>query len=760
MLNEESLQGIAIVIGAGTMGGGIAAQLANAGWQVRLLDVPGPDPNDRKSRNQAAAAGLERILKSRPPLLFLPEYAERIRIGNTLDNLDWLRDADWVVEAVAEKMEVKQSVLAAVEAHYGPQTVVSSNTSGLSLRGMAADRSLDFRSRFLGSHFLNPPRYLKLLEVIPTDETDPAVTEGFVRFAEQVLGHRCVIAKDTPGFISTRIWILHLLDSIRLAVQHDLTVEEADSLTGPLIGRPRSATFRMADIVGLDIIAAIAQNQYAALTGDPFRDHLLLPEVVQRLIAEGRVGEKSGAGFYRREGREILALDFGTMEYRPRQEPQNPAVEALLKVPLGERLRRIEQTTGEPWAEFLRTLLNALSDYVFRMAPEFARDTLSVDRVMRWGFGWELGPFESAAYRQRDTASGESPGGRTYRVFEQAEPQSIPDEPEYIVLADVKAAHGTVLDSPMGSLLDLGDEVACLEFHSKMNTFDPALCAFVNAARERAERDFRALVIGNQGAHFSAGYNLRALLDAAEAGQWDALEAMMREVQATFMALKGATVPVVAAPHGYTLGAGCECALHCVSIQAAPELVMGLPELNAGVVPTGGGVKEMLARAMQAWDDVSDPFPLVEQVFRLLVPPRNSSSAAEAQKMGFLRASDGLSRNADRLLYEAKQRALALANAGYRPPVQQNIRVLGADGLARLRMNLHGQFRSGVLTEHDHRIADRIANILTGGLPYAREVSEAWLLHLEREAFLSLIGEPKSRERMRHLLETGKPLRN
>lgn len=763
MVNEKSITGKAVVIGAGTMGGGIAAQLANAGWQVWLLDVPGPDPSDKKSRNQAAAAGWERVLKNRPPLLFLPEFAGRIHVGNTEDDLNVLRDADWVVEAVAEKMDVKRAVMAQIEAHAEPETIVSSNTSGLSLAGMTAARSPGFRSRFLGTHFLNPPRYLKLLEVVALPETNSEVAAGFARFAERVLGHRVVFAKDTPGFISTRLWITHLLHTFHLALEHGLTVEEVDTLTGSLIGRPKSATFRMADLVGLDIIASIARNQYDSLPHDPYRNTLVPPDFFQKLVAEGRLGEKTGAGFYKRDGRDILTLDLNTLEYRPRQEVRVEAVEALLKQPLPERFRALENE-GDDWAKFLNELLDSLVVYIQQVGLEIADDALAIDRVMRWGFGWELGPLEMGEFRteMREPAYYTGTGAkRRYRVFGHKELQPMPQELEYLVLSDLKAAGKTVREIPEASLIDLGDGVACLEFHTKMNTFNPALSAFVHTAREIAERDFAALVIGNEATHFSAGYNLNLFLDAIASEDWNALDTMLHDVQFAFLGLKYASVPVVVAPHGYTLGAGCECSLHCHAIQAAPELVMGLPELNVGVIPAGGGTKEMLTRAMADWNGEGDPFPHVERVFDLIAFPKNSGNAEDARKMGFLRPSDTISRNADRQLYEAKEHALGLANAGWQPPVKQDIWVLGEETLARLRMKLHWQHRAGAMTDHDRRIADRVAYILSGGnLPAPQPVREDYLLRLEREVFIELAHEPKSVERMKHVLATGKPLKN
>jgi 3-hydroxyacyl-CoA dehydrogenase len=795
MLNAKSVAGTGVVIGAGTMGSGIAAQLANAGWQVWLLDVAGTDPNDMRTRNQAAVAGLERVRKNRPPLLALPEFAARVRVGNIEDDLSVLREADWIVEAVPEKRELKQAVMAQIAAHAGPDTVVSSNTSGLSLAEMTSHCSPEFRARFLGTHFLNPPRYLKLLEVVALPETRPEIAAGFAQFAERVLGHRVVFAKDTPGFISTRLWIAHLLDTIHTAVAHNLTVEEVDYLTGPLIGRPRSATFRMADLVGLDIIADIARNQYERLSQDDFcvvcpPGGDFLPAVIERLLGEGRLGDKSGAGFYKREGANLLALDLNTLEYRPRQEVRFEEFEALLRLPLPKRFRAMPEediramlperfrTIGDATYEarlkkcfkFLYLILTCLRVYVEQVGPEIADDVLAIDRVMRWGFHWEIGPFEIQDLMFKPSPTAIPPTRRNYsgtgvhrkyRVFGKDKLQPMPVEPETISLADLKAAGKTVLDMEAASLLDLGDGVVCLEFHTKMNTFRSELTACIHAARERAEQEFTALVLCGQGPHFSAGYDLNLLLAAIEAGDWNTLDAMLQDVQSIFMGLKYAQVPVVAAAQGYTLGAGCECALHCAAIQAARELYMGFPERNAGVIPGGAGIKEMLARAMADWDGESDPFLRIAHVFDLMTARQNSTSAEEARATGLLRSMDGISRNADRLLYEAKERALGLANAGYLPPVKQSIRVLGEETLARLRLQIHDQYRAGALSVHDHLIADRIAFVLSGGnLPYAQDVSETYLLQLEREAFFTLAQEPKTVERMRHLLATGRPLKN
>jgi 3-hydroxyacyl-CoA dehydrogenase len=760
MLDENSVAGMAVVIGAGTMGGGIAAQLANAGWTVHLLDIS----------LDAAVAGLERVKSARPPLLFVPDFADRITPG-VFPSGPALNEADWIVEAVAEKMPVKQSVMAVVEEHARPDGVVSSNTSGLSLRTMVESRSPAFQSRFLGSHFLNPPRYLKLLEVIPIPQTAPDIGDGFVRFAEQVLGHRVVLAKDTPGFISTRLGIWHVLDTIRLAIDHGMGVEQADALTGPLIGRPKSGTFRMADLVGLDILAAIGSDQYARLPDDPFRDSYKLPKPVTDLIAAGRTGEKSGGGFYKRDGKTILTFDFEMGDYRPRREVVLPVGDAVARLPLAERFAALQAHRDEPGMSFLNDVLDSVGRYVGFAGPRIADDVLSIDRVMCWGFGWEMGPYETIDARSTGEARRTAPecesdapyysgqgSGRRHRQFGKVDYAGAPREPEYMSLAAIKGdPKAIVLDSPQATVADLGDGVACLEFHTKMNTFSPELTAFVDRARERAEADFRALVIANDASHFSAGYNLKLFLEARAAGDWLAIDGMLHDCQYAFMRLKYAKIPVVGAPHGYTLGAGCECSLHCHALQAAPELYMGLPEANVGVVPAGGGTTEMLVRAMSVWDGERDPFDMVVPVFDLLAFPRNSTSAEDARRLGFLRSTDRVSHNADRQLYEAKQLAVELA-ARYSTPERPRVHVTGEEGHARLHARIDEKRAAGAITEYDAFMADAIARILSGSS--AREVDEDDLLRLEREVFIEVVREEKSGQRLEHVLATGKPLRN
>ncbi|MDE2125302.1 MAG: 3-hydroxyacyl-CoA dehydrogenase/enoyl-CoA hydratase family protein [Armatimonadetes bacterium] len=753
MLNALKRTGRAVVVGAGTMGGGIAAHLANAGWSVTLLDVSA----------EQAAVGLERVKSARPPLLFLPELIGQIEAGSLDDAEGALAAADWVVEAVAERLEVKRAVLQRLEAQTGDDTVVTTNTSGLSLAEMCRDRSPAFRQRFLGAHFFNPPRYLKLLELIALPETSPDLVAGFAAFAETVLGRRIAVARDTPGFISNRVGMWTLIDSLHTAVEMGLSPEEVDAVTGPFIGRPRSATFRLADIIGFDIIADVAAHQYERLVDDPYRDRLQLPSVVTRLMADGRLGEKTGAGFFKRDGREILALDFDTLQYVPRRELHLTGMAELERLPLRERLVAV-RSLDQPWARYLDAILGGVSTYVRKIGTGIAGDCLTIDHVMQWGFNWEMGPFEISdvmAYSPPDHYHIRKEGSQIlYRVFGQEDLVQEPHRPEYAALNE--AAQQAVLRQwPTATLVDVGDGAACLELRSKMNTLDEASTGIIHETLEITSGRFEGLLIAGAGPHFSAGFNLKVFLQEIEAGNWPRIQTLLADLQAAFQCLKYAPLPVVAMPHGYTLGGATELVLHCAASQASAELMIGLPETNVGLIPAGGGVTQMLLRAMGGAAPGLDPFDRVEWAFQRIFGFGMSANAPQAIQSGFLKPDDGVSLCADRQLFDAKCRVLALAREGWRPPHKARVRVLGEDAIARLGMTLHWRHRSGELTDHDLLIAQQVAFVLAGGaLPSAQEVDEAYLLALEREAFVRLAHEPKTAERIRHTLETGKPLRN
>ena len=746
----------AAVLGAGTMGAQIAAHLANAGVPVLLLDL---DPN-------TAAAGLQRARKLRPDPFFTPDAAQLITTGGFDSDLPRLAGCDWIIEAVVERLDVKQALLARVEPHRGADAVVSSNTSGIPIGDIAEGRSPAFRRHWLGTHFFNPPRYLPLLEVIPTADTGGEVVDRIARFADLALGKGVVIARDTPGFIANRIGMYGAARTLELLADGQFTVEEVDALSGPLIGRAKSATFRTMDIAGLDILAHVAGDLSRRLEGQPERDAFRLPALVDTLIERGWIGEKTGQGFYRKErtpkGSQILTLDPPSLTYRARQKPQLPAVDAARAIDdLPARIRALLLDRGRAGV-FTRATLGRTLVYAAQTAPAIAHSTGDVDRAMRWGFGWEQGPFELWEALGADVvleACGlsEPPAAiRDMDALRQAR------GPELRILRGAKAERPSVRRNAGASLVDLGDGVLAVEFHSKMNAIGGDIVDMLRLGVREAESGYDALVIGNDAAAFSAGANLMLMLLEAQEENWDEIDLMVRTFQSAVTGLRGAGVPVVVAPAGLTLGGGCEIVLHGDQVQAAAETYMGQVEAGVGLIPAGGGTKELLSRAMDRLQaGASDPLPLVQHVFELIGFAKVSTSAADARRLGLLRDTDGVTMNRERLLADAKARALALARGGYHPPAKHSIPV-GGDGVrAALELGVHLARRGRWISDHDALIGRKLAHILAGGaVPHATAVSEQYLLDLEREAFLSLCGEARTQQRMAHTLKTGKTLRN
>ena len=746
----------AAVLGAGTMGAQIAAHLANAGLPVLLLDL---DPH-------TAAAGLKRARKLRPDPFFTPDAAQLISAGGFDTDLPRLAGCDWIIEAVVERLDVKQELLARIETHRGAGAVVSSNTSGIPIADIAEGRSPAFRTHWLGTHFFNPPRYLPLLEVIPTADTGGEVVDRIARFADFALGKGVVIARDTPGFIANRIGMYGAARALELLADGQFTVEEIDALSGPLIGRAKSATFRTMDIAGLDILAHVAGDLNRRLTGDRERSSFRLPPLVANLIEQGWIGEKAGQGFYRKErtpkGSRILTLDPASLTYRARQKPQLPGVDAARAIDdLPERIRALLLDRGRAGA-FTRATLGRTLVYAAQTAPAIAHSTGDVDRAMRWGFGWELGPFElweaigPEVVLQACGLSELPESIRDMAALQQAR------GPELRILRGAKAVRPPVRHNAGASLVDLGDGVLAVEFHSKMNAIGGDIVDMLQFGVREAERGFEALVVGNDAAAFSAGANLMLMLLEAQEENWDEVDLMVRTFQSAVTGLRSAGVPVVVAPAGLTLGGGCEIVLHGDQVQAAAETYMGQVEAGVGLIPAGGGTKELLSRAMDRLQaGASDPLPLVQHVFELIGFAKVSTSAADARRLGLLRDTDGVTMNRERLLADAKARALALARGGYHPPAKRPIPV-GGDGVrAALELGVHLARRGRWISDHDALIGRKLAHILAGGaVPHATTVSEQYLLDLEREAFLSLCGEARTQQRMAHTLKTGKTLRN
>jgi 3-hydroxyacyl-CoA dehydrogenase len=780
MLNEHSTTGKAAVLGAGTMGAQIAAHLANIGWQVLLLDLT----------LDHAKQGLERVSKLKPAPFYLPELASRIELGSFETDFPRLKEADWVIEAVVEKPDIKRELWTRVQDYVAPNAVLSTNTSGLSIHEMSDACRDDIKRRFLGTHFFNPPRYLKLLELIPRRETDPDILEGVARFAERVLGKRVVIARDTPGFIANRLGVHSMMVVFPLMQEFGMTIEEVDALTGPLIGNPRSATFRLADIVGLDVMASVAGNLHERLTTDAEKRVFALPEVVQRLIADGRLGEKTGAGFYRRQkDGTIEALDLNAYEYRPRQKAKFPRLDALEKLPLEERLRALVNHDSRE-GRFLWRLHAETLAYAAQHAPDLADDPIAIDHAVKWGFNRELGPFQTwDALGVRETAERmEREGlpvpelahnllrfGRT-RFYETADTgdttvyvwlgagQVAPyrPDPEFLTPTNMARHCPEVERNADASIYDLGDGVFCVGIHSKMNVLGPGVMEMLYKGAERAEREGIGLVITGIGEHFSAGFNLQLFLMMIGTGDFDELLMGGKAFQDSLLRLRYAKVPVVAATFGYTLGGACELAMHCDRVVASAETYIGLPEVGVGIIPAGGGTSTMLYRALSNLPPNADPYPAIRRVMETLGFGKVATSALEGVQYGFLRQGvDTISVNPDRILWLAKQEVHHLAAQGYTPPEEPKVMAYGNQVLTRMLIELHNLKRGNLITEHDFTVASQIAYVLAGGdLSQPAEMPLSYFYQLEIQVVGYLAQQPKTWDRMRHMLETGKPLRN
>jgi 3-hydroxyacyl-CoA dehydrogenase len=790
------------VIGSGVMGAGIAAHLANVGIPSLLLDIvpktltpeeeaEGLTLNDPKVRNRIAEAGKARLLKEKPAPLYDPSRIELITTGNLEDHLHLLKEVDWIIEVVVENLDVKRSVFEKVDAYRKPGSIVSSNTSGISIHAMAEGRSEDFRRNFLGTHFFNPPRYLKLLEIIPHKETDPELVEFMKEFGTKTLGKGIVVCKDTVNFIANRIGTYGLLITVDEMVKGGYGIDEVDAVTGPALGRPKSATFRTLDVVGLDTFLHVAKNVYDNLADPKEKAVFEIPQFMKEMVERGWLGSKSGQGFFKQvksdAGKEILVLDYNTFEYRPRTKLNAPSLQAAksakdLKTKLRTLLYAKDRAGELAWNVTKKTLL-----YAAEKLGEIADDIPSIDRAMKWGFGWELGPFElwdslglqQAALRMKEEgetlpawveemlADGKSSfyqtdSGKRFHYL-KGEYKGVEERPETISLALLKESGKLIKGNSGASLIDLGDGVACLEFHTTGNAIGNDITQIANYALEEVERNYEGLVIGNQGKHFSAGANLMMLLMEAQDENWDEIDYLVRQFQGFSMKMKYFSKPIVAAPFGMTLGGGYEIAAPAAHIQASAETYMGLVETGVGLIPAGGGTKEMLIRFLERVPAGSnmDIQPLVNQVFETIAMAKVSTSGEDAKKLGYLRPSDGISVNQDFLIYDAKQKVLELARAGYRPPVPKKIKVVGEPGYAVMKLAAYSMKMSGYISEHDEKIASKLAFVLAGGnLPAGTEVTEQYLLDLEREAFISLAGEPKSQARMQHMLAKGKPLRN
>jgi 3-hydroxyacyl-CoA dehydrogenase len=760
------------VLGAGTMGAQIALHCANAGIPALLLDLT----------TDVAKQGLEKARKLKPDPQFTPDAHKLVTVGGFDTHLDQIAKTDWIMEAVVERLDIKQQLLAKVDEKRRPGTIVSSNTSGIPIAAIAEGRSSDFKKHWLGTHFFNPPRYLRLLEIIPTADTDPAVITAMVHFGDHVLGKGVVVAKDTPNFIANHVGLYGVARTLDALATGKYTIEEIDAITGPALGRPGSATFRTMDIAGIDVLAHVLRNLSEHLTTDADRQAFAVAPLVESLIKKGALGEKSGKGFYERRKSaagetEIWTLDPSTLEYRPKQSARIASIEAGKTMDdLAERVRMLFNANDKA-GEFLRATLAPTLVYTARVTPQIAHSIDDVDRAMRWGFGWELGPFELidiiGVKEVLDAAQGtHSMEGGVPPLMASLIEAGVPRFREGLVkpaaadlqiLRSAREQNRVIRKNSGASLVDLGDGVIAVEFHSKMNAIGGDTIAMLQAGVKEAAKSGQALVIGNDAPNFSAGANLMLVLLEAQEGNWDELDMMIRAFQNATMSLRYSPVPVVAAPAGLSLGGGTEIPLHCDRVQAAAETYMGLVEVGVGLIPAGGGTKEMLVRAMaQLPAPQSDPLPYVSKAFETVALAKVSASGPDAQRLGYLAATDAFTMNRERLMADAKAKALERVREGYHVPAPRTAIPVGGESVtAALNLGVHLMWRAGRASDHDKLIGQKLAHIFGGGnVPHATTVSEQYLLDLEREAFMSLLGERKTLERIQHTLKTGKPLRN
>jgi 3-hydroxyacyl-CoA dehydrogenase len=796
----------AAVLGAGTMGAGIAAHLSNAGIPTLLLDIAPNELTEAEAakgltlespqvRNRFVNSLFDAAKKLKPAPFMLGDNAKLITTGNFTDDIGKLKDCDFVIEAVVENLEIKHKLYAEVEKHRKPGAVIASNTSGIPIDSIAEPFSEDFKQHFVGIHFFNPPRYMKLVEVIPGSKTSGEIACKVSGFLDQRLGKGVVPAKDRPNFIANRIGTFAMMATVHEMLAMDFTPTEVDQMTGKAIGHASSATFRTSDLVGLDVLVHVNKNLYPAVPEDEDREVFKIPDVIETMLDKKFLGDKTKGGFYKKSkgadgNRQILELDLKTFEYKPQEKSKFGSIEGAKQIE--DKAARINKLVwgDDNVAEFLWKTMTRSFRYSANRIPEIADTIVEIDNAIKWGFGWEIGVFETwdavglAKSVERMRKEGQpipaniekmlASGATTFYKSESGEHffydlvageyKPVPQRPGVTILKDVKERTGVIKTNPGASLIDLGDGVACLEFHSKMNSIGGDTVQMMNFAIDEVEKNHVGLVVGNQGGNFSAGANIMMLLLAAQEEEWDDINIMVAALQKAVMRLRYSSVPVVTAPYGLTLGGGCEIAMHGNKVRAAGETYIGLVEVGVGVIPAGGGTKEMTMRAMDAAAKApdADPLAFLKKTFETLGMGKVATSAQEGRSFGFLRDSDSISMNGDRLIQDAKQEVLNLDASGYVQPVERtDITVLGESAQAAMKLALHMMKQGGFVSDHDLLIGKKLAKVMSGGdLNHKSFVSERYLLDLEREAFVSLCGERKTQERIAAMLKTGKPLRN
>ncbi len=800
----------AAVLGAGVMGAAIAAHLANVGIPTYLLDiVPGElTPEEEKKgltlespqvRNKLAVNAKQQLVKTKPAPFYVSENADLLTPGNFEDHMNYLGECDLIIEVVVERLDIKQKLFKQVENHRKPGSIVASNTSGLSINAMCEGLTPDFKQHFLGAHFFNPPRYMRLLEIIPAEDTLPEIVDFMYRFGEQVLGKGIVVCKDTPNFVANRIGVYGMCATINSMAAYGLSVEEVDALTGRVMCRPKSASFRTLDMVGLDVLVHVAQNVYKAAIDPQEKEVFKTPAFLQKMLDNKWLGDKTKQGFYKKvkteKGKEILGLDYDTMEYRPRQKPQFASLQAAKQAGTPVRQMQALLDGKDKGAQFAWDVLSKTIVYAAHLLGEIADDIQSIDDAMKWGFNWDLGPFEiwdalgvkNVADRLR------AEGGKIPKVVEDLLAEGHSSfytkqegirhvfKPDSKGTAQERVPAGAIFLSPLkeqgkvikknsgASLIDIGDGVLCLEFHSKANSIGDDIVSMINYAVKEVENNWEGLVIGNYGTHFSVGANLFLILMEAEDDEWDEVEILIDEFQKANMRLKYCKKPVIAAPHGMAVGGGCEVCLHSHRVNACGETYMGLVEVGVGLIPGGGGTKELALRAQELETPSSQVKiggtntiqPMVNRAFENIAMAKVATSGPEAVKFGLMRELDRVTTNRDLVIGDAKRFILELAAQNFTPPKPTTFKAPGKAGYAAIELGVQTLLWGKQISKHDALIAKKLAYILTGGgVTPGTAVTEQDLLELEKETFLSLLGEPKTLDRIRHMLKTNKPLRN
>ena len=776
------------VIGSGIMGSRIACHFANIGVEVLLLDIA--HKGEENNKNKIVNEYLKNTLISKPSPIYLKSFSSRIQTGNLEDDLERINQVDWIIEVIIENLDIKKQLFEQIEKYRKAGTIISSNTSGIPINKMISDRSEDFCKYFCGTHFFNPPRYLKLLEIIPSKKTNPDVISFLMSYGEKFLGKKTVLCKDTPAFIANRIGIAGIAALFKLSEELNMSVEEIDSLTGPVIGRPKSATFRTSDLVGLDTLNIVADGVYKNCLDDEQREIFNLPSFIQKMLTNKWLGDKTKQGFYKKDrdkkgNRIILALNLKSFEYSEKKKPKFETIGKAKKInQLKKRLTILIEGTDKA-AVFYKKMFAFMFSYVAHRVPEITEDIYKIDAAMCAGFGWEMGPFEmwdaigfkkgieiikneklpipqwchdmsqSSFYMIED-------GHKTYYNVQKDAQNKIPVLNKIITLDNIRDK-SLIWKNKGVSLIDIGNNVLNIEFHTKLNSIGKDVIEGVKRGIQLGEKEFRGIVIGNQGEHFSAGADISMIFTLIVEQQWSLLEEAVKTFQDTSMMIRYSSVPVVVAPHGLTLGGGCEFTLHADAVQCAAETYMGLVELGVGLIPGGGGTKEMALRASDLYYNGDIELPRLKEYFINIGQAKVATSGHEAFGLGYLKKGrDNITINTNKLIEDAKQKVIYLDSIGYTKPIKRkNIKVLGKEGLGMFLVGAD-TFREGqYITEHEKLMCEKLAYVLCGGdLSSPTEVSEQYLLDIEREAFLSLCGEAKTLDRIKHMLEKGKPLRN